>query len=40
MALLARTRRGTAALLGTTGVLSLLLGVGWGWSVMGTALGR
>ncbi|HEY8038787.1 MAG TPA: hypothetical protein VIF15_03305 [Polyangiaceae bacterium] len=38
LARLARTRRGIPVLLGTTGALSLLLGVAWGWAAAGVAL--
>jgi hypothetical protein len=38
LARLVRTRRGVPLLLGTTGALSLLLGVAWGWAAAGVAL--
>lgn len=38
LARLVRTRRGIPVLLGTTGALSLVLGVAWGWVAAGIAL--
>jgi hypothetical protein len=37
LAKLVRTRRGAPVLLGTTGTLSLLLGVAWGWAAAAAA---
>ncbi len=38
LARLGRTQRGVPVLLGTTGILSLALGVVWGWAAAGVAL--
>jgi hypothetical protein len=39
LARLVQTKRGVPMLLGATGALSLVLGVAWGWSAAGPALG-